>query len=99
MFLPFDNTNGYSTGVAIANTNGLTAQAVSLTFQTDSGAISQGSLLIPPNAHMSFALSDKFPALAGLRGSVQFTIPTPDLSIVGLRFSPTNSFTSLTAFQ
>jgi hypothetical protein len=97
--LPFDNTQGYATGVAVANTNPIEALAISLTFQTDTGAVSTGSLVLAPNAHTAFVLTSKFPALAGLRGSIVFSAATPDISIVGLRFSPTNSFTSLIAFQ
>lgn len=97
--LPFDNTQGYTTGVAVANTNPIESLAVTLTFQSDTGAVSTGSLVLAPNAHTAFVLTSKFPAVAGLRGSVVFTAPTADLSIIGLRFSPTNSFTSLIAFQ
>jgi hypothetical protein len=97
--LPFDNTQGYATGVAVANTNATSALGITLTFQTDTGAVSTGSLVLAPNAHTAFVLTSQFPALAGLRGSIVFTAPTPDISIVGLRFSPTNSFTSLSAFQ
>jgi hypothetical protein len=97
--LPFDNTQGYATGVAVANTNATNALPITLTFQTDTGAVSSGSLVLAPNAHMAFVLTSQFPALAGLRGAIVFTAPTPNMSIVGLRFSPTNSFTSLSAFQ
>ena len=97
--LPFDNTQGYATGVAVANTNAIETLAITLTFQTDAGVVSAGSLVLPPNAHTAFVLTSKFPALAGLRGSIVFTAPTADISIIGLRFSPTNSFTSLSVFQ
>jgi len=97
--LPFDNTQGYATGVAVANTNAINTLSITLTFQTDTGAISTGTLVLGPNAHTAFVLTSNFPALAGLRGSIVFTAPTADISIVGLRFNPTNSFTSLGAFQ
>jgi hypothetical protein len=97
--LPFDNTQGYVTGVAVANSNPIDSLAITLTFTTDTGAVSTGSLVLAPNAHTAFVLTSKFPALAGLRGSAVFAAPSADLSIVGLRFSPTLSFTSLIAFQ
>jgi hypothetical protein len=99
VFLPFDNTNGYVTGVAVANTNATQTLLVSMMFQTDSGSTSTGSLPLPPHAHMAFVLTSMFPGLAGLRGSIEFTASTPDIAVVGLRFSPTNSFTSLGVFQ
>ena len=99
IFLPFNNTNGFVTGVAIANSNPTQTLSVSLAFQTDTGATLNGSLSLPPNVHMAFVLTSMFPGLAGQRGSILFTAPTPDLVVTGLRFSPTNSFTSLDSFQ
>jgi hypothetical protein len=99
VFLPFNNTNGFVTGVAIANSNSTQTLSISLTFQADNGTTTTGSLSLPPNAHMAFALTAMFPGLAGQRGSVALTAPTPDIVVTGLRFSPTNSFTSLASFQ
>jgi len=103
VFLPFDNTSGYVTGMAVANTSTQTL-SITLHFTTDSGAASQGSISLPPHAHVAFALtappaSVSLPPLAGLRGSIELDASTPDIAVVGLRFSPTNSFTSLGAFQ
>lgn len=99
VFLPFDDTNGYVTGLAVANTNATQTLLISLQFQTDQGATSAGSLSLPPHGHTAFVLSSMFPSLTGLRGVIEFTAPTPDIAVVGLRFSPTNSFTSLGIFQ
>jgi len=101
VFLPFDNTNGYNTGVAIANTNANQTLSVSILFTADNGAQTTGSLSLGPSAHTAFQVTQPsaFPSLAGVRGSIQFTAPTPDITVVGLRFSPTNSFTSLGEFQ
>jgi hypothetical protein len=38
-----------------------------------------------------------YPATAGARGSIRF-LSSPDIAVVGLRFSPNNSFTSLGSF-
>jgi len=99
VFLPFNNTNGFVTGVAIANANPTQALSISMTFQADSGATSSGFISLPPNAHTTFVLTTMFPGLAGQRGSVLLTATTPDIVVTGLRFSPTNSFTSLESFQ
>ena len=98
-FLPFDNTQGYVTGLAIANTNPEQALAISLLFQLDNGAQASGSLYLPPHAHKAFVLPTMFPAVAGARGTVEFTAASSDIAVLGLRFSPTNSFTSLGSFQ
>ena len=99
IFLPFNNTNGFVTGVAVANTNTTQMLAITLTFTSDSGATSTGSLSLSPNAHVAFVLTSMFPSLAGLRGSIKLTAPTPDIAVLGLRVSPTNSFTSVGVFQ
>jgi hypothetical protein len=99
VFLPFDNTNGYVTGVAVANTNSTQPLLISLLFQMDNGNQATGTLALPAHAHTAFVLSAKFPVLLGMRGSVRFTAPTADIALVGLRFSPTGSFTSLGQFQ
>jgi alpha-D-ribose 1-methylphosphonate 5-triphosphate synthase subunit PhnH len=99
VFLPFDDTNGYVTGVAIANTNPTQALFLSLTFQLENGSASTGAVSLPPHGHTAFVLTTMFPALAGVRGSMEITASTPDIAVVGLRFSPNNSFTSLGEFQ
>jgi hypothetical protein len=99
VFLPFDDTNGYVTGVAIANTNPTQTLFVTLTFVQENGSQSTGSLSLPPHGHTAFVLTSMFPALAGVRGSMEITASTPDITVVGLRFSPNNSFTSLGEFQ
>jgi uncharacterized repeat protein (TIGR03803 family) len=99
IFVPFDNTNGYVTGIAVANTNATQPLTISLIFQLENGLQGSGTLTLPPHAHTAFALSANFPALAGAQGSVEFTAPSADMTVVGLRFSPSGSFTSLGAFQ
>jgi hypothetical protein len=99
VFLPFDDTNGYVTGVAVANTNPTQGLFISLMFQLENGTQATGSLSLPAHAHTAFQLTSMFPALAGVRGSMELTASTPDIAVVGLRFSPTNSFTSLGEFQ
>ncbi|HXP85310.1 MAG TPA: IPT/TIG domain-containing protein [Bryobacteraceae bacterium] len=99
IFVPFDDTNGYVTGVAVANTNPTQGLFISLVFQLENGTQQTGSLSLPAHAHTAFELTSMFPALAGVRGSMELTASTPDVAVVGLRFSPTNSFTSLGQFQ
>ena len=61
--LPFDNTQGYATGVAVANTNATSALLITLTFQTDTGAVSTGSLRAGPR--MRTRLSSDQPRVLG----------------------------------
>jgi Putative Ig domain len=97
--LPFDNTQGFVTGVAVANTNANQSLTITLVFQFDTGAQIIGSLTLGPHAHTAFVLPTMFSSTAGGRGSILFTAPSPDVTVVGLSFSPTGSFTSLSSFQ
>jgi hypothetical protein len=85
--------------VAVANTNPTQPLFIPLLFQMENGSEVNGSLSLPAHGHTAFELTTMFPSLAGARGSIEFTAQTPDLAVVGLRFSPTSSFTSLGEFQ
>jgi hypothetical protein len=97
--LPFDNTQGYATGVALANTNALQAITVTAVFEFENGGSYTTPIALPAHAHTAFVMPTTYSATAGLRGVVHFTAFSPDITVVGLRFSPNNSFTSLGSFQ
>jgi hypothetical protein len=99
VILPFDNTQDFSTGVAVANTNPSQSLNISLVFQLDNGSQISGSLFLTAHAHTAFSLPVMFPAVAGARGSILFIASSPDITVVGLRFNPAGSFTSLSSFQ
>jgi len=99
IFLPFDNTQGFVTGLALANTNPTQTLSVTLTFTPQSGAPTNRTIFLPPHGHTSFALPTAYPSTAGVRGALNLIALSPDLSVVGLRFSPKNTFTSLGSFQ
>jgi len=99
VILPFDNTQGFVTGLAVANTNPNQTITITLLFQFDNGSQTSGSLTLGPHAHAAFTLPSRFPAAAAGRGSILFTAPSSDITVVGLRFSPNGSFTSLSSFQ
>ena len=89
--LVFDNTNGLSLGVAVAN---ISTQPVNVgvAIRDDSGAqIASGSIPIPGSGQVSFLLTDPkwFPATANLRGTIEFdTPPGGRISVLGIRNSP-----------
>lgn len=96
VLVTYDNSIGFATGIALVNLS--TGQAsVTAIQRDDSGAeLSRDVILLPANGHMSFAVTDRYPALAGRRGVVEFqTDQTAGLTALGLRFSPTLSFTSI----
>ncbi len=99
ILMPFDNTQGNVTAIAIANTNSTQALTVSMLFETDGGAQSTSSLVLPPHTQQSFVTPALNLAVAGLRGSIKVTAPTADIAVVGLEFTSTGQFTSLGTFQ
>jgi large repetitive protein len=99
VILPFDNTQGLGTSIAVANTNPSQSLSISLVFQLDTGAQISGSLFLTAHAHTAFSLATMFPVVAGVRGSILFSASSPDITVVGLRFNPAGSFTSLSSFQ
>jgi hypothetical protein len=99
ILMPFDNTLGSVTAIAIANTNPTQPLTVSMQFETDGGAQSASSIILPPHAHLAVAVPVINPAVAGFRGSIKFTAPSSDIAVVGLEFTSTGRFTSLGTFQ
>src|SRR5262245_3184204 len=92
VIFPFDNRNGFATGVAIVNVG--SAGVVPITVRD-----SVGTVLLTDNVafgsatHISFSLTDRYPGLAGRVGTVE--IGSPTAAVLGLRFNPSGSFTSV----
>jgi hypothetical protein len=85
--LVFDDTNGLTTGVALASTSGLPVN-ITATFRDDTGGqigVPQ-SIALAAHAHKSFLLPDLFQTAAGKRGMVEFAAPQGQtISVIGLR--------------
>ena len=63
--LPFDNTQGFVTAVAVANQNASQATAVSVTLRDEDGKLSgNDSIDLEPLARNAFVLSTQFPIAA-----------------------------------
>ncbi len=97
--MPFDNTQGNVTAVAIANANATQPLTVTMNYVTDGGAQSTTSIVLQPHAHQAFVVTANNPVVAGFRGAIQFSAPTPDIAVMGLEFTAAGAFTSLGAFQ
>ncbi|MGE5644780.1 MAG: cohesin domain-containing protein [Acidobacteriota bacterium] len=94
LVVPFDNTNGFLTGIALANGAPDTPAELTLALRDESGvSISEEPLTLPAGGHTSFVAGDKYPALRGLRGSIEVRGPADTIRVLGLRFAPDGSFT------
>ena len=101
LILPYDNSAGFSTGVAIVNrTND--AVIVNATIRDDNGIqLDLQAVALGPMGHTSFAIADRFPAASRRRGFIEFKNTAGGaITGLGLRFNPYGSFTSVpVAFQ
>jgi hypothetical protein len=101
-FLPFDNSNGYVTSMALLNPDLSSSTNAYLDFLDN-----QGNLIIPeqtiplaPGQQLAFALNDTttYPAFSGLAGKVGVLYVSGDtvyLSALGFRFNPGGAFATV----
>ena len=97
--LPFDNTSGLSTGVAVANGSDTLAATIQVTARDASGtALLLEEIPLPVNGHTSFMLATQYPSLAGVLGSIEFhNVSGGSISVLGLRMNQSGSLTSVPA--
>lgn len=97
--LPFDNTAGFVAGVAVANDSDVSPAQVAVTIRDAAGKeLLSDALDLPVRGHGYFALTTRYPSLVGARGSIEFReLNGGSIAVLGLRFSPSGSFTSIPA--
>lgn len=84
ILLPFDDTGGMETALAIVNTSGA-GESITLEVddQNDSPLV-RDSLNLASLNHSSFLLRDRYPVLENQKGVIRFTAATQSISILGL---------------
>ena len=92
--LPYDNTAGFSMGVALANLSTTAANVAATIWDGDGNQIGVQNITIAGSGHTSFVLPTEIPATAGTIGIVQFQ-SHGGLAALELRFSPFGTFTSV----
>ena len=97
--LPYDNTAGLVTSVAVANLSTSETARVRVAFRDGQGRLLRVDKVkdIPPRGHYSFELAKDFPTTQGQRGTADFWVLSGHISVLGLRFDPTGAFTSFEA--
>jgi hypothetical protein len=97
-FMPFNNSGGLDTGMALVNPSASQTATVDLYFLDEAGVqISKETLILKPGGQTSFSLSNKYPVLGGKRGVLYGESSIDYLSVLGLRFNlgGGGAFTSL----
>ncbi|MEQ1886630.1 MAG: S8 family serine peptidase [Bryobacteraceae bacterium] len=94
--LLFDNTNGLTTGVALANLIG-SSSLVTARFYDEAGVLlSSSPVNLPAFGHTSFLLPSNYPIAADRRGMVEFFMsPGAQISAVGLRAKADGTLTTI----
>jgi virginiamycin B lyase len=95
MVLPFDNTGGFVTGVALTNLAPATATINATILDQNGAQLGVQSIVVAGSGHTSLVLPSQLPASAGAQGVVVFQNPAGPMTGIGLRFSPANTFTSV----
>jgi hypothetical protein len=93
--LAFDNTNGVSTGVALANVANQAAN-IPVVIHDDTGTqIGTDTIQLAARGHTSFMLTSNYASTGGKRGTIEFhTPPSGQITVLGLRANG-NTLTTL----
>ena len=94
--LPFDNTGGISTGVAMSTTSA-SPTTVQIVIEDDKGTlITTDSVTLSARGHHSFVLNTNYTAAAGVRGTIQFQSPAgSQIGVIGIRALATGAYTTI----
>ena len=92
--MPYDNTNGYRTGLALANQASAPATITAILLDQNGVQLASTQISLPALGHASFFADSQFSQSANQLGIIQFQ-SSGGITGVGLRFSPSGSFTSV----
>jgi hypothetical protein len=92
-FLPFDNTSGAVTAMALTN-SGASAASLTVTVRYSDGTMETPSFpSLASRNHESFTIPGQFPNASNRSGVVEFVSSSP-VYAVAFRFNPTGAFTA-----
>ena len=92
-FVPFDNTNGAVTAMALTNSGASTANLTVTVRYSDGTAETPSFPALASRNHQQFNIPDLFPNSANRTGVVEFVSSSP-LYSVAFRFNATHAFTA-----
>jgi hypothetical protein len=92
--LPYDNSKGFRTGVALANQGASAANIGVLLLDQNGTQIAASEVTLDAFGHTAFFLDDRFLQSANRLGFIQFQ-NADAVATIGLRFNPSGSFTSV----
>ena len=96
--IPYDNTGGFATGVALANLSTSSAILTATSWDASGNQLGTQNITVAAGGHTSFVASTQFPETAGVSGILVFQSSSAGIAGLGLRFSPFGTFTSVPTF-
>jgi hypothetical protein len=95
--LPFDNSADSSTGVAVANSSEIGGTVVLVVARDGEGRHLLSDLLqLPARGHTSFGVAQKYSALAGRRGTLEFQNTREGaIAVMGVRFHSSGTLAAI----
>jgi hypothetical protein len=98
ILVPFDNTNGATTTMAIANSTSA-SENINVGIRIGAGnGIQLPGFVLPANGHMAFPFTSQYTLTAGQSGLAEFYTPSGGFSIVALRFQ-TGAFSTAPVYS
>jgi len=97
ILVPFDNTSGAVTSMAIANTTS-SSETINVGIRTASATTQPMAITLPADGHTSFGFPTQFAATAGLSGLAEFYAPSGSFSILALKFN-SGAFTTAPVYS
>lgn len=98
--LPFDNTRGFVTSIALLNPSPYSTSSVPVTITDEAGrTIRTESITLEKGRKIAFSTADRWPETIGQRGSILFHGTLSSWSVLGIRFNPSGSFTTLNLLE
>jgi len=92
--LPFDNTAGYTTSMAIVNPSDSTQTVTVAFYDTAGNRFLLDQFTLNPYEQAAYELTSKWPQTNGKRGTAVFQVSPWGAPVLGLRFNWTGPFTS-----
>jgi len=100
LVMPFDNRNGFSTGIAWLNPDfGFPAPLEVIIRDASGNLLRQDMFTLLGGAKLVFSMPDRYPEANLRHGRIQLSTPARLFSALGLRFNPTGAFTSFHALS
>ena len=94
--MPFDHMDGSSTGIAIVNPITFGSATIQFIFRDESGVqLFVDTFMLPAMNHVAITFTQRYPQLAGKRGSFEVSASTLWINVLAVHTFPTGSFTTI----